>query len=325
MAAPEVVRVDRFTNFGEELVLRGNVADENIARFSLSFFLNEEEKYSYVFYVTPEQIQITVPSRMAVYQTIGGNTYVDHLGEGVTSISLTGTTGYRLGAKYSIGFGYAAYHMLRYIVNQYHDACRQGLTSQARLTLHISFPDAADFGAWDVTIQELILSRNASQPLLFRYVLNLVCLGPDKLAKDRPFIDLSKLKSQVIGVDIALPVTVETEQEVPPEAEAVADELFGMDYILYAVPAEANVTEDTPNTLNGIASRLMVNGVARLSSALESRDYNEVATINSEIAAAVSAIMDANPEMFVHTRRYQPLEAGMVLIIPQSSSGVIGR
>ncbi|NBS88416.1 hypothetical protein EBS67_00125 [bacterium] len=146
---------------------------------------NGELKLEYQFYVSPESISIEVPSRVAVYQSILGNTYIDHLGQGVSSISLAGTTAFK--GKHGIGFGYAQYAILRQIIDLYNEECRAGNARSVRLRLALKFPDSPDYGEWDVTLRNYVLSRNVAQPLLFRYQLTLLCLGKN---------------SQEIGVDI---------------------------------------------------------------------------------------------------------------------------
>lgn len=322
---PQTITSYRYAVTGGELVQPAPAPDDNAARFTLTYYLSDVMQYSYTFYVTPEQIQVTIPSRMSVYQTIGGNTYVDHLGEGVTSVHLNGTTGYRLGGKYTIGFGYASYQMLRYLVNKYNDACRQGLTAKTRLVLHMGFPDSGDFGTWDVTIQELSLQRSAAQPLLFRYTLALVCLTTDQLAPNRQLTDLNKLKSSIIGSTLTLPGTAKTEQQVPPAQEEVVQETVGSDFLEYTVPSPEEAGENNPNTLAGIASKLLVNGVGQLSEALSSFDYNSAASISAEIGRAVLSIMEVNPEMFTQTGKYEVLETGIVIKIPQTTANISSR
>lgn len=146
---------------------------------------NGELKLEYQFYVSPESISVEVPSRVAVYQSILGNTYIDHLGQGVSSISLAGTTAFK--GKHGIGFGYAQYAILRQIIDLYNEECRAGNARSVRLRLALKFPDSPDYGEWDVTLRNYVLSRNVAQPLLFRYQLTLLCLGKN---------------SQEIGVDI---------------------------------------------------------------------------------------------------------------------------
>lgn len=315
----------RYTNPGAGFIQNAPASDDNAAYFTMTLYKSEAIHFSFTFYVTPEQIEISVPSRMAIYQTIAGNTFIDHLGEGITSIKLNGNTGYRLGGRYSVGFGYASYQMLRYLVNQYNDLCRQGLTSQLRLVLHMGFPDSADFGTWDVTIQELQLSRNASQPLIFRYGLSLLCLTTDQLAAGRQIIDLSKLKSTLIGEEIPLPATQTSEQQTPQEQEKTTSETFGLTFIDYTTPELDLVSDDNPNTLSGIASKVIVNGVGRINEALGARDYNSVQSINQEIAAATSAIYDSNPWLFTQVGKHQPLPPGMILKIPITTARVESR
>ena len=155
----------------------------------------------YTFYVGPESIQMSVPSRVAVYQSIGGNTYIDHLGEGVKSISIQGNTAYK--GKPSIGFGYAQYQILRQIINRYNDECRLGNARSIKLVLSLKFPDSPDYGEWPVTVREFTLSRNASQPLLFRYQLSLYCLAENAQEigvniKERELQDLPTVPREIL-------------------------------------------------------------------------------------------------------------------------------
>lgn len=137
-----------------------------------------EGKTEYVFYVPPEQVDVNIPSRVAVYQSISGTTYIDHLGEGVPTINLTGTTGFTRGVKGArrIGLNYLQYMFLKEIVSKYNEYCRQGKAEITDFTLTIAFPDAPDYGQWRVTVKDLTLSRNANAPMLFRYQLSLICL-----------------------------------------------------------------------------------------------------------------------------------------------------
>ena len=137
-----------------------------------------EGKTEYVFYVPPEQVDVNIPSRVAVYQSISGTTYIDHLGEGVPTINLTGTTGFTRGVRGArrIGLNYLQYMFLKEIVSKYNEYCRQGKAEITDFILTIAFPDAPDYGQWRVTVKDLTLSRNANAPMLFRYQLSLICL-----------------------------------------------------------------------------------------------------------------------------------------------------
>ena len=106
---------------------------------------NNELLMEYTFYVSPESIEINSPSRVGVYQSIGGATYIDHMGSGVTSITLTGHTGFQRQpskAFWNLNFGYLQYLLLKKIVNKYNDECAMGNAHLLSLTLTLSFPDA---------------------------------------------------------------------------------------------------------------------------------------------------------------------------------------
>ena len=149
-----------------------------------SLRLNEEgENYSeYVFYVLPEQVDISTPARLALYQSINGQTHADHMGDGTTTINLQGVTGWRLGGLMNSRFAYASYVLLREMIFRYYKKCKEGEAKSTSLKLTISFPDAPDYGQWDVAIRELTLRRSASAPLMFNYQLSMVCLSGNYLA-----------------------------------------------------------------------------------------------------------------------------------------------
>ena len=138
---------------------------------------------TYTFYVPPQEIEINTPSRVTVYQNISGNTFVDNLGAGTTMISFQGTTGFMYGkgglSMSNRGAGHLSYQLLKYICQLYHEACKKGQTAFANLTLNISMPDAPEFGQWKVTIKDFIVKRSVTEPLLFRYQINFICLSED--------------------------------------------------------------------------------------------------------------------------------------------------
>lgn len=156
----------------------------NINNSMFSLRLNEEgENYSeYVFYVLPEQVDISTPARLALYQSINGQTHADHMGDGTTTINLQGVTGWMLGGLMNSGFAYASYVLLREMIFRYYKKCKEGESTSTSLKLTISFPDAPDYGQWDVAIRELTLRRSASAPLMFNYQLSMVCLSGNYLS-----------------------------------------------------------------------------------------------------------------------------------------------
>lgn len=273
------------------------VDESQECRVSLEYRLNNITKLNYQFYVSPEQINISVPSRLGIYQSISGTTYVDNLGEGTSAITLQGSTGLTLGGKKSIGFGYASYQLLRYLLTIYHDDCKAGKTQQTKLIINISFPDAPDFGMWEVTPRELNLSRNSSDPLSFRYQLSLICLT-------RNLIDLSttpEMYAYLNKINDKFPATISTEHAVPPEEAAAVQEASGTPSNSYTIPAAEEASSSSPNTIAGIwykffgRSVLSYNFVVR-----ELRAVNDFSLIGDD----------------------QELAEGLVVIIPSFSVGV---
>lgn len=163
----------------------------------LRLLKNNELVMEYAFYVSPESVEINSPSRVGVYQSIGGATYIDHMGAGVTSITLTGQTGYQRKSDREfrhINFGYIQYLLLKKLVNTYNDECAMGNAHLLQLTLTLSFPDAPQYGQWDVSIKELVLRRAVQQgPLRLSYHLVLLCLSVNKIQVARPTIAVQRV------------------------------------------------------------------------------------------------------------------------------------
>lgn len=143
----------------------------------------------YVFYIPPESIEISIPSRVGTYQSIGGGSYFDHLGEGIATISISGHTGFRRGIgkpEGSLTMGYAQYVLLKDIISKYNDECVMGNADKINLRLSISLPDSPAFGQWDVVVKDLNLKRNTQSVLLFRYSLTLLCVSKNRMEIARP-------------------------------------------------------------------------------------------------------------------------------------------
>jgi hypothetical protein len=185
----------------------------NIVTLTLIDPQNALNRWVYSFYVTPDQFEVETPSRVAVYQSIGGGSYIDHLGEGITSINMTGNTGFRQGQSNRLGTAALQAALLRDIVRKYNDFCRRGFSSKTILKLQVSFADDPAFGEWNVTVKNFVVQRSMSMPLLFRYTLNLVCLTVNLQDVSRVPPVNSKVHNS--------PVTVEPEIVVlSPEGEA---------------------------------------------------------------------------------------------------------
>jgi len=126
------------------------------------------------FFVTPSDIKIDQPGRVMVYQTLTGDSYVDHIGSGLPTITLSG----RLGPNPLIGpIGWVQFTMLREFVETYYDRCKAYNAQSTRLILSIDYNDSPNFGQWDVTIQNFSISRSSQGPLFHSYSLSLIAVA----------------------------------------------------------------------------------------------------------------------------------------------------
>ena len=165
---------------GKSPSLMGYSDDFNVGQFTLELEYDKKMVMEYNFFVTPQSIQISQPGRVGLYQSLGGKAHIDHMGQGLASFSIAGTTGVNplLGP-----IGWLQFALLRQIIEQYYDYCRQGKTHLTRLILSIDFPDSPHFGKWDITIKELQLQRASQNPLLHTYNLSGIIVSDD-LYKD---------------------------------------------------------------------------------------------------------------------------------------------
>ena len=154
-----------------------------IGNLTLTLYDQKNEKLiSYTFNVSPSEIQIEIPSRMNVYQTLNGSSYVDHIGAGLTQIIFNGMIGPNpmLGA-----IGWVQFSLLRKIVDEYYKRCKDGMAQNTKLRLSISFRDSPNFGCWDVSVKGLALRRNNSKPMMHQYTLSMIALSEDLFSTER--------------------------------------------------------------------------------------------------------------------------------------------
>lgn len=160
----------------------------NSGSFTLSLSVEQSGVFNvqqeFTFFVSPQEIQISKPGRLSVYQSLGGMAHIDHNGEGLSSIVIGGITGYSplLGPP-----GLVQFNLLRELVDTYYELCQNGFAKQARLDLDINFPDYPGYGSWEVTIKDFTLSRSSQMPLVNKYNLQLIAVSNDKKRTSRVF------------------------------------------------------------------------------------------------------------------------------------------
>jgi hypothetical protein len=164
-------------SIGKSPMLLGYSDTFNTGQFTLDLEYDKKKVMEYNFFVTPQTVQITQPARLGMYQSLGGRAHIDHMGQGLGTISISGMTGINplLGP-----IGWIQFSLLRQIIEQYYDYCKSGKTHLTKLTLTIDFPDSPNFGKWDITIKELQLQRSSANPLMHSYNLSAILVGEDQ-------------------------------------------------------------------------------------------------------------------------------------------------
>jgi hypothetical protein len=133
--------------------------------------------WGYIFFLRPEEVAYTHPTRATVIQTLGG-AWVDDFGEGLTEITLSGHTGWRPGETIPIG-GEEAFLLLRKgCFELYHnlrmEASRRGRDPD---TVQMLFVDTLNTAVYVVYPTSLGTRKHRSRPLLFQYQLKLIGLN----------------------------------------------------------------------------------------------------------------------------------------------------
>jgi hypothetical protein len=142
--------------------------------------------------IRPEDLTRNEPARATVYQTLGREVsgWVDHFGEGLPSVSISGHTGWRDMAGSGTD-GAAAFAKLNHLVVRDFPAAKQAAIDSGRNPggVKLLFVDMLDDFVWSVAPTQFTLRRNKSSPLLYRYNINLqaVSTSIDSLDVMMPF------------------------------------------------------------------------------------------------------------------------------------------
>ena len=122
--------------------------------------------------IRPEDLTVSDPQRVAVHQTLGGDTqgWVDDFGRGLPSITIAGHTGWNY--KPALGVdGFQAFEKLHKMVVEDYPALRQQSAASGRDpdTVKLIFVDLLDDFAYPVVVPNFVLRRSRSRPLLYQY------------------------------------------------------------------------------------------------------------------------------------------------------------
>lgn len=124
------------------------------------------------FFIRPEELTRVEPSRLNTTQTLGG-AWVDNFGPGLSTIQISGTTGWRMnpvGEDWETAF----YRLREEVFVQWHklrkNKIEMGLDPAA---VKLIFADTLDNIATVVAPQAFTLRRSKSRPLLMQYNINM--------------------------------------------------------------------------------------------------------------------------------------------------------
>lgn len=132
--------------------------------------------------VRPEDLTRTEPSRVSVHQTLGRvvNGWADNFGEGLPSVTIAGTTGWRTSAASGEDGAQAFETLNRLVVHEYHEAKQAAIDSgMDPATVKLLFVDMLDGFTWNVAPMNFVLRRSKSRPLLFQYNMVLQAISTD--------------------------------------------------------------------------------------------------------------------------------------------------
>jgi hypothetical protein len=148
----------------------------------ISFVLDDqaqgEPAFALDLLLRPEDLTISQPSRVSVVQTLGGG-WADSFGPGLSTINISGHTGWREDAYGQDGE--ARFLALRdQVFDQWHkrrqDAIDQGLDPA---DVRLLFADDLDSFAGEVVPLSFTLKRSRARPLLLQYAISLIVVDPD--------------------------------------------------------------------------------------------------------------------------------------------------
>lgn len=165
--------------------------------------------------IRPEELTRTEPMRASVHQTMGRDVtgWVDHFGEGLPSVSISGHTGWRyLDATGTDGAG--AFAELNQMVAHDFPAAKQQAIDMGMdpADVKLIFVDTLDEFAWSVVPTGFSLRRNKTSPLLIRYNINLQAVDT---AVDSPPVEVpffGSVPSGIAAIDVAV---AELDADVP--------------------------------------------------------------------------------------------------------------
>jgi hypothetical protein len=245
---------------------------------------------SYVFNLNPEEYSQGEISRSTVTQTKGG-AFIDSFGAGLPTLFIKGTTGFKGGV------GVTKFKELRKLIRDYVNNGEPGKTITDELVFH----NYTDEESWVVHTDPnaFKLMRSKSNPLMFMYEINLVCIRPATY----PGETTDSVKGGV-GVTLGSPLS---KDEI---ADAVDAQVLAYNKIVGALNFNTSLIPD--NTVTSIVSK------TRVLSDGQVQDFTPVA------ASTESSQMNTSFEPVVSQLAVETSREIQKVLKTQSTEGVSG-
>lgn len=154
------------------------VKDTTLAKkrfYRYSFELRKDGVGSVHFHtmlINPEEMSMDEPTRASVTQTLGG-AFVTDFGQGLSSVTISGTTGYRkqTNAEGQTVDGFEEFMNFREHIYRTFIA-----SSDSNEKMHLFWYNWEDAEFYEIQPMSFRLQRSRSQPLLYRYEFRFTCL-----------------------------------------------------------------------------------------------------------------------------------------------------
>lgn len=196
-------------------------------------------------FIRPEDLSITTPTRMSVTQTLGG-AWVDEFGQGLDSITLSGTLGWRTGQN-----GLDGIERLLQMKEQFHTTWHAERAKAIALgsdpnEVKLRYVDTLNRYSKIVAPQVFEIRRSKSQPLLGKYRFSLMAIDKSLLPA------ASAVKSGADPSGLGVSSLLGSIQRISAAANNLRSFVNGQ--VLDPVRGFVSMSQDVLGTVHGIIS-----------------------------------------------------------------------
>jgi hypothetical protein len=147
--------------------------------------------------INPEELGMDEPAKVTATQTLGG-AYITDFGQGLPTVTLSGTTGYRK----RVNTEGAETDGFEEFVNFRKNVYRRFITDPEPDST-LSWYNWEDDEYYDIQPTNFRLSRSKNQPLLYRYELKFTCIKKLMNASSRVSSNMAEPKTRAIAISLS--------------------------------------------------------------------------------------------------------------------------